>query len=41
MFTVFGIALIAYCVLIWMMGTILGDFTKTDDDLLDDLNKRC
>lgn len=40
MLEILGIIAIAYVALIYMMGTILRDFTKTDDDLLDDLKNR-
>lgn len=35
-----AIGLIAYFALIYMIGTIIGDMTKNDADLLDDLRKR-
>lgn len=40
MLEIIGICAICYVCLIYMIGTILRDFTKTDDDLLDDLRKR-
>lgn len=40
MLKVICIGFIAYCALIYMMGKILGDMTKNDADLLDDLRKR-
>lgn len=39
MLEIIGIAVIAYCALIYMMGKIIGDMTKSDQDLLDDLEK--
>lgn len=35
------IGLIAYFALIYLIGKIIGDMTKTDDDLLDELRKDC
>ena len=37
MFEIIAICVICYVCLIYMMGKIIGDMTKNDADLLDDL----